>query len=338
MIKMKKIFPVLLTVLFVAAAVSCNKDDDKTDNPTSLGDNTLVYDGTTYSGTCQALGTYNGIHYELVGDGFVVSGQVESDAFNRTFNLTQHYTDLTFAIHINVGEILDLQYQNYPQNYWCFLNGDNLGSNSCFSSGTVTVSVADGKLNMVLEGTLINGKELKYKIVSAIQNEPEPDPDPYQDRVIVDGVAYPVNQTIARHNSQANMPYELFIAGEGDGSIGIRVEAEPATFDRDVDLTATNYAYLYRVIIYFWDQDTTATQSNFVVPFTGDVESSYWDIAAQTDYPQDGCIFTSGILRVYMDDDNIGFSLSNGTLTSGHSVSAQLRLPKSEIQEVDFKK
>ena len=134
------------------------------------------------------------------------------------------------------------------------------------------------------------------------------------------------------------MPYELFIAGEGDGSIGIRVEAEPATFDRDVDLTATNYAYLYRVIIYFWDQDTTATQSNFVVPFTGDVESSYWDIAAQTDYPQDGCIFTSGILRVYMDDDNIGFSLSNGTLTSGHSVSAQLRLPKSEIQEVDFKK
>ena len=108
----------------------------------------------------------------------------------------------------------------------------------------------------------------------------------------------------------------------------VRVEVEPAAFVHHIDLTSTTSALKYRVTINFWDQDSTATQD----AFTGTVESSYWDIEEQASHPVTGCLFTRGSLYVDEDEYAIGFSLM-GSLTNGRSVSAQVRISKSEIQD-----
>lgn len=120
----------------------------------------------------------------------------------------------------------------------------------------------------------------------------------------------------------------MMLSGQEEGSIGVNVEVEPTALNHNISLTTTTTAYKYRVKVYLWDQDTTATQD----AFTGTVESSYWDIEAQTDYPIDGCLFTSGTLNAYEEDYAIGFTI-NGTMTNGRTISAQLRVSKQEIHE-----
>ena len=49
---MKKIFSILMVAFAMTAMVSCNKDNDggNNDEPTlNIADNTLIYDGTTYT-------------------------------------------------------------------------------------------------------------------------------------------------------------------------------------------------------------------------------------------------------------------------------------------------
>ena len=468
---MKKILSLLMVAFMATMAVSCNKDDDKNkDNnpPQGLSDNTLVYDGTVYNGESGVQFLNGSLQYALFNhseNGFELSGNIESSAYNRTFDLTQHHADFMFTVHINVGEILDLKFQNYPQNFWCFLNGESLENTSCFRSGTATVTMNNGQLTVVVEGVLINGKELKYKVVasqsapgpssevtpnglvigdqqyqlhptlsitnegyylfdardpngaydiiadipatlmnqtvnlaqlsgvdrfyinfqstnlsfalqtgsqpiSAINDEPvsavfsegtmeftkengvvvckvsgtlsngvfvgfmmnvsEEDIDAMDYQVILDGQAFEA-EAIAWYRSDAGLPYEIRLVGQGDGAISLKVEFEPAAFNHDIGLTTTTTAYKYRVSVNF--PDTTATQD----AFDGTVQSSYWVISSQTEVPVTGCLFTRGTLHIDEDEYNIGFSLS-GTLSNGHSVSGQVRLSKSEFQDPNIRK
>ena len=143
---MKKILSLLMVAFMATMAVSCNKDDDKNNDnnpPQGLSDNTLVYDGTVYNGESGVQFLNGSLQYALFNhseNGFELSGNIESSAYNRTFDLTQHHADFMFTVHINVGEILDLKFQNYPQNFWCFLNGESLENTSCFRSGTATTA------------------------------------------------------------------------------------------------------------------------------------------------------------------------------------------------------
>lgn len=464
---MKKIFSLLMVAFMATMVVSCDKDDNKEDSNT-LSDNTLVYDGKVYSGESGVQFMNGSLQYALYNhsaNGFELSGNIESSAYNRTFDLTQHHEDFMFTVHINVGESLDLKFQNYPQNFWCFLNGESLENTSCFRSGTATVTVANGQLTVVVEGVLINGKELKYKVVApktpsgdtpevtpnglvignqqyqlhpslSITNEgyylfdahdpngaydiiadipstlmnqtidltqlsgvdrffinfqstnlsyalqtggqpinaindepvsavfsegtmeftkengvlvckvsgtltngvfvgfmmnvPESDVEAMDYQIVLDGQAFEA-EALAWYRSDAGLPYEVRLMGQGDDAISMKVEFEPAAFNHDISLTTTTTAYKYRVAVYF--PDTTATQD----AFDGTVESSYWVISSQTEVPLTGCLFTRGTLSVDEDEYNIGFSLS-GTLANGHSVSGQVRLSKTEFQDPNIRK
>ena len=111
-----------------------------------------------------------------------------------------------------------------------------------------------------------------------------------------------------------------------EGQTTVKVEVESLT--HHIDLTTTTTAIKYRVTINFWDQDSTATQD----AFTGTVESTYYDIPAQEEHKMTGCMFTRGSLFISEDQYAIGFTLT-GSLTNGRSVSAQVRISKSEIQD-----
>ena len=161
-------------MMFVAAATmmfaACGKDDEKT---TDLADNTVVYDGVTYNCTSAASyfpgGEPGFVQYVLNNQDYTVhlDGGLYQSAHNRTFDLTRHHDDLEFHFHLGIeGGVLDLQWSDNPNNFWCFLNGDSMNS-SCFSSGTATVTVDDNyHLTILVDGVLINGKSLKIKIVT----------------------------------------------------------------------------------------------------------------------------------------------------------------------------
>lgn len=169
-------------MMFVAAAAmmfaSCGKDDNNDNNgggnntPTEVAANTVVYDGVVYS--CESAATVfpNGepgfIQYVLNSQDYTVSldGGLYQSAHNRTFDLTQHHDDLEFRFHLGIESgVLDVQWSDNPNNFWCFLDGESMNT-SCFSSGTATVTVEGLHLTILVDGTLINGKTLKFKIVT----------------------------------------------------------------------------------------------------------------------------------------------------------------------------
>ena len=92
-------------------------------------------------------------------------------------------------------------------------------------------------------------------------------------------------------------------------------------------LLDTVQSCFYNVNVYMMDLGITATQS---ASNSGVITSSYWNITEQTNDPQDGNIFTIGMFSTEEDEYAISMTLT-GTLTNGHSVSAQLRIDKDEI-------
>lgn len=338
---MKK-FQSLLMIAMALFTVACGDDDEKNDGnaqaqtgeytpvPTPLEDNTFIYDGITFRGECRVTTSNNVVQYALVGEFFQVSGNIGSTAnTNSTIDLTKHYEDMMFAVHINLennqGTVLDMQYQNYPQNYWCFLNGESLGATSCFKSGTATVTMADGNLTLVVDGTLINGKSLKYKIVYKQAEVPKA-----KNEIVIDNKSYPVDVSLI-HSSLADLSYEFNLYGQGEGAPIVRVEVAPASLGKSVFLKEKKSAVRYRVTIFFHDsEEITACQDAFFE----DVISSYWNVAKQEGTNVEGCIFTNGILSTKKDDKTISMSIDNGPLTNGRSVSAQASVDISDITEL----
>lgn len=166
-------------MLFVAAAtmlfaVSCSKDDNN-DNPTA-GDNQMIYNGTTYQG--EATGAINDNNASLTcsneKDGviFIIDCHIQNPS-NYTYDLTQEDPDHMLHLHINIEgpavqseeDRLDLQYQNAPH-LWYFLNGDNVSNTSPFTSGTAVTTVDENTITLTVNGTLVNGKSLSFRIVA----------------------------------------------------------------------------------------------------------------------------------------------------------------------------
>lgn len=160
-------------MMFVAAATmmftACGKDEE---GSSALADNTVVYDGVVYNGVAAATVFPNGepgfIQYVLNNQDYTVhlEGSLYQNAHNRTIDLARHNDDLDFGFHLGIENgVLDVQWWDNPNNLWCFLDGDNMNS-PCFSSGTATVTVDGLHLTVMVDGTLINGKSLKFKIVT----------------------------------------------------------------------------------------------------------------------------------------------------------------------------
>lgn len=324
-------------MMFVAAAMmmfaSCGKDDPEPTNTTTnngggstpgnaeVSPNGLVIGSQQYQLHSTLSITNEGYylfdandpngHYDIIAD-------VPLTLLGQTINLAQLTDADRFYINFrSTGLSFALQTGNQPINV---INGEEV--NAVFTEGTLQFTKEDGVFALRVSGTLSNGT-----FVGFMMNVAETDIEAMDYQVIVDGQAYPA-ESLAWHHSSADLPYEMRLDGQGDGAIGMKVEIEPAAFNHTISLTTTTTAYKYRVMVYFWDQEITATQD----AFTGTVESSYWDIEAQVNNPQDGCIFTSGNLSITEDEYSIGFTL-HGTLTNGHSISGQVRISKSEFQE-----
>ena len=330
---MKKFYS-LLMISMALFAVACGDDDEKGggDAPALLADNTLVYDGVTYKGRCGVMISNNVVQYSLTGEGIQLSGNIGSaENTSTTIDLTKHYEEVVFTTHINLGnqqgDVLDLKYQNYPQNYWCFLNGDNFNGTSCFKSGTATVTMNDGSLTLVIDGTLVNGKPLKYKIVY----NHEGTPDPKVNEIKVGDKTYTVEAATIKYDRNANLSYEYYLFGQGETAPFVKVEVAPESLGSTVLLKEKKSAVRYRITISFHDNpQITACQDAFFE----DVQSSYFNVTTQeTDKSITGCIFTTGTLSTKKDDKTISMNFS-GTLDNGSVVSAQASFNVSEIVNI----
>lgn len=165
-------------MFFVAAAtmlfaVSCNKDDESSSSATA-GDNQMIYNGKTYQG--EATGAINDNNANLTcsdeKDGviFIVDCHIQNPS-NYTYDLTQEDPDHMIHFHINIEgpavlpeDRLDLQYQNAPH-LWYFLNGDNVSNTSAFTSGTAVTTLDENTITLTVNGTLVNGKPISFRIV-----------------------------------------------------------------------------------------------------------------------------------------------------------------------------
>lgn len=171
---MKKILTMAAAVLALMAT-GCSKEDASSsgsaDSSMTVNSNELVYDGVKYPGTGHATLNTHGIDFECYDESrsFAIYGNVESSAYNGTYDISQHNEGITLTFHVGIGTenagapVLDLRFQNMPQNFWCFLDGESL-SESAFTSGTATVKVTDGKVSISVQGTLMNGKGIAFNI------------------------------------------------------------------------------------------------------------------------------------------------------------------------------
>ena len=255
---------------------------------------------------------------------FNIIADVPSTMLGQTIDLAQASDTNYFYINLQSTDLsFSLQQGDQPINE---INGEEVAV--VFTRGSMQFTREDNIVILRVSGTLSNGTYVGFMM--AVN---EADIEAMDNQIIFDGQVFDASQLMVKHHSTANMPYEFYIIGDGEGAIAVNVEVEEAAMETNIDLAASNYPHRYRVTIHLWDQDTTAMQTNFYSgTFTGDIHGSYWDIAAQAETDLNEPIFSSGTLYVSEDDYAIGFSLT-GTIKCGHSVSAQMRVDKTEITE-----
>lgn len=182
---MKKFFTFLTVALFAASMVACGEKDNQnegsdSDTPMNIADNTLVYDGVTY--------TFSGVvvdyrHSEMtlvsafVGDPqnvdlIVDHIHITPNVWNRDFDLTdQSQWPDDVAVSLIINGAIEMQYEgwvNVDRGLFGRLDGVEYEGESIFTSGTYRVSGNnDGTpITVTVNGKLKNGKTLQMKIVS----------------------------------------------------------------------------------------------------------------------------------------------------------------------------
>lgn len=172
--------------MFVAAAtmmfVSCGKDDEKSSD-LNLADNTLVYDGVTYTFDHVMVDYYHDALTLVVAetadtleDGsprLKLDGiHVSPNAWNYNFNLADlsQWPDEVMVNLVFTG-VLDLSYTSYVNGHRGVsgrLDGEYYEDESIFTSGTYRVSGNnDGTpVTITVDGTLKNGKTMQMKLVT----------------------------------------------------------------------------------------------------------------------------------------------------------------------------
>lgn len=191
---MKRFFLLSITMLMSVALLmtACKKDKPQPDNSGNNGnttpsqtiaDNTLVYDGVTYHIDNVDVGYY---HSELtlimattndtLEDGSplltVDDIHISPNVWNRTYDMVDQsqWPDFSMLGLILMGAV-DLGYEGFCNggtgtHGW--LDGVSYEEGNIFSSGTYRVDGNnDGTpITVTVDGTLINGKTLKMKLVS----------------------------------------------------------------------------------------------------------------------------------------------------------------------------
>lgn len=153
-------------MMFVAAATmmfaSCEKDG------ADLEDNQLFYDGKVYnlvsSATSDADGSY--VSFDAVGREVLVqlSGVLEKECFNRTFNLAVAADDVHYNIDCWCEELgLTFSFDNNRGTFHGGMVGVPEGE-SIFSKGTCTITYDNDEFSITLDGTLKNNKKLAFEI------------------------------------------------------------------------------------------------------------------------------------------------------------------------------
>lgn len=178
-----------------------------------------------------------------------------------------------------------------------------------------------------LSGTLSNGTYVGIMMKVSIA-----DIEATDNQIIYDGQEYSV-EGLVRHNAGLLFPYWME-CNSNECPVRIRIEVQPNTIGNTINLASSTADFAYRVVLFI--PDTTVAQSNYEGgEFTGEVTASYWDIPMQSSTVVNGSLFSSGTLMVGEDDVALTFNLS-GVLACGHSVSTQVRIDKSEIEEIDI--
>lgn len=190
-------------MMFVATAAmmfaSCDKDDENGNtnggtngggSQTALADNTVVYDGVTYTfdyimvGYCHdELTLITAETADTLEDGtprLMLDGiHITPEAWNRDFNLADINQWPVEYVMINLvfTGVLDISYTSFvngDRGVSGRLDGEYYESESIFTSGTYRVSGNnDGTpITVTANGTLRNGKTLQLKLVTpSYQNQ-----------------------------------------------------------------------------------------------------------------------------------------------------------------------
>lgn len=190
-------------MMFVAAAAmmfaGCGKDDENGNtnggtngggSQTALADNTVVYDGVTYTfdyimvGYCHdELTLITAETADTLEDGtprLMLDGiHITPEAWNRDFNLADINQWPVEYVMINLvfTGVLDISYTSFvngDRGVSGRLDGEYYESESIFTSGTYRVSGNnDGTpITVTANGTLRNGKTLQLKLVTpSYQNQ-----------------------------------------------------------------------------------------------------------------------------------------------------------------------
>ena len=176
-------------MMFVAAAAmmfaSCGKDDNDSGIPQiGIADNTVVYDGVTYTFdhimvdyyhpeltlvTAETADTLEDGTPRLMLDGI----HITPEAWNRDFNLADISQWPVEYVMINLvfTGVLDISYTSYvngDRGVSGSLDGEYYEDESIFTSGTYRVSGNnDGTpVTLTVNGTLRNGKTMQIKLVT----------------------------------------------------------------------------------------------------------------------------------------------------------------------------
>lgn len=181
---MKKTLSILMVAFAMTAMVACNKDKDNEDSPLNIANNTLVYDGQTYTfdhvvvdyyhSQLTLMSAFTDDTLENGSPRLMVQGiHIMPEVWNNSFDLadaTQYPDGVMVSLHLYGVVEMTFEMFNNGENTGGYgtLDGQEYENESIFSSGTYSVSGNnDGTpITVTYDGVLKNGKTLKMKLVS----------------------------------------------------------------------------------------------------------------------------------------------------------------------------
>lgn len=293
---------------------ACDPTEEEHNDQPTLSNNMLIYDGVAYNGQGAVAFFETVLQYVFDGSNFGVMGNIESNAYNHTFDLSHHSEGHMYNMHVNVGDALNLVYINNPQELSCSLNGQDLGNSSCFSNGTATITVANDTLTMQVEGTLINGKELKFKFTAGVPHTPEATTN----EIVIGNTHYPINPSLSISNEG------VFLFGADSNDIHLIVDLPASMMGQTIPLHE-----MFGPKEYYFD---------FISPTLSFSQQMNEDnpFARLNDEDLTHPVFSDGTLRFFEENGVYTVSI-HGTLWGQDmpSFSAQISVPKTDIQAMD---
>lgn len=291
-----------------------------------VGDQQYEY-AASLSVTCE--GTYLLNVYDPTGNNrFTMIADVEPTSLQNPVNLASSTSSSRYFVRFN-SQGLSFSQQRDADNSSANLNGEECAS--AFSEGGMEFFKSEGEYVLTLSGVLTNGTRFTATVSVSVA-----DIEAMDSQIILNGDPYDCEVTGIQMRGQYTFNASghdcsgTYSSVDDVAVISLSVIFSPDEIGKTIDLASSTPGSNY--MVYASSLDLIGLYFNQSYSSTDGLSACFCRGNENPDQRQTSSIFSKGTLSI--DEDDVAITVSViGTLTDGRSVSSQIRIDKTQIEQ-----